>query len=95
MPEDMFSLIFPLLYRYALNELLHPLRAVFPHLLCNVAVNVERKGGGGMAQIALDCLNIIAGLDRGNGICVPLRYNNDKPEESRIFKGFQGFKPDF
>lgn len=26
---------------------------------------------------------------------VPLRYNNDKPEESRICKGFQGFKPDF
>ena len=46
MSEDMFSLIFPLLYRYALNELLHPGSAVFAHLLCNVTVNVERKSGG-------------------------------------------------
>lgn len=26
---------------------------------------------------------------------MPLRYNYDKPEESRNIKGFQGFKPDF
>ena len=46
-------------------------------------------------QVFLDRLHIVAALQRHNGIGVPLRYNNDKPEKSRIFKGFQGFKPDF
>ena len=87
MPENMFSLIFPLLYRYALNELLHPGSAVFPHLLCNVAVNVERKGSGGMTQIALHRLDVVPGLDRGDGICVPIGYNREQSEKPCNFNG--------
>ena len=48
-----------------------------------------------MAQVFLDRLHIVAALQGHNGVGVPLRYNYDKPEESRNIKGFQGFKPDF
>ena len=40
------------------------------HLLCDVAVNVQSKGGGGMAQVALDRLNVVPGPDRGHGKAV-------------------------
>ena len=36
-----------------------------------------------------------AHVDQQGNMAVPLRYNYDKPEESRNIKGFQGFKPDF
>ena len=55
-------------------------------------------GGGGeiaVSQPFLDLLHRHAIGQEKRGAAVPLRYNNDKPEESRIFKGFQGFQPDF
>ena len=36
-----------------------------------------------------------AHVDEKRYMAVPLRYNNDKPDESRIIKGFQGFKAVF
>ena len=60
-----------------------------------MTVNVQREAGGGMAQIALHSLDVISALDGDNCVAVPLRYSNYKPDESRIIKGFQGFKAVF
>ena len=48
-----------------------------------------------MPQVLLYGFDVIACLQAVHGKGVPLRYNYDKPEESRNIKGFQGFKPDF
>ena len=60
-----------------------------------MAVHVQGKTRRGMAQVGLHRLDVVAAFQRDHSEAVPLRYNNDKPEKSRIFKGFQGFKPDF
>ena len=60
-----------------------------------MSVEIQRESGCRVAQAFLHGLHIVPGAERIDGVGVPLRYNNDKPEESRIFKGFQGFKPDF
>ena len=78
-----------------LEHPLHPFCTLFPHSLGHMAVDIQSEGGRVMAQVFLDRLHIVAALQGHNGVGVPLRYNNDKPEKSRIFKGFQGFKPDF
>ena len=41
-----------------------------------------------MPEVALYRLDIDAGADRGYGIAVPLRYNYDKPEKTRISRVF-------
>ena len=68
---------------------------VLPHLLCDVSILVQGEGSGVMPQVPLKGLHIVPGPEGGHGEAVPLRYNYDKPEESRNIKGFQGFKPDF
>ena len=78
-----------------INKFLHPVGAVLPHFVGHMAVHIQGKSCGGVSQIALHRFDVVPGFDRGHSVCVPLRYNNDKPEKSRIFKGFQGFKPDF
>ena len=60
-----------------------------------MTVHVERERRGEVTEIFLHGLDVVAGLQGGYCVAMPLRYNNDKPEKSRIFKGFQGFKPDF
>ena len=60
-----------------------------------MAVNIECKGCRGVAKIALHGLDIVAGADRGHGVGVPLRYNNDKPEKPRNFKGLEVYQADF
>ena len=90
-----FPLCFPLSARHAFDKALHSGRGVLLHLFGYVAVDVKREGRRMMAEVALYRLDIVPDLQCCNDIAVPLRYNNDKPEESRIFKGFQGFEPDF
>ena len=65
------------------------------HLLGDMAVYIKRKGCCGMAQIALHRLDIVAGADGSDGVGVPLRYNNDKPEKPRNFKGLEVYQADF
>lgn len=70
-----FSLISPksageLFPGYALDECLHPPGTVLLHLVCDVAVDIQREGGGGVAQVALDSLDVIAAFYRGHGIRV-------------------------
>ena len=48
-----------------------------------------------MAQIALYGFDIITGTNGGNGVRMPLRYNNDKPEKPRNFKGLEVYQADF
>ena len=60
-------------------------------------MRVEFHGRGRFA-VAYPLGNAVHGraiVDHKRRAGVPLRYNNDKPEKSRIFKGFQGFKPGF
>ena len=58
-------------------------------------VKIQRGAGQGMTQALGDGQDIRIAVDEDAGHGVPLRYNYDKPEESRNIKGFQGFKPDF
>ena len=74
---------------------LYPCCRVLHHLLRSVRVLVQRESGCSVAQQTLNAFYIRAGGDGDGRRGMPLRYNNDKPEKSRIFKGFQGFKPDF
>ena len=48
-----------------------------------------------MAQIVLDSLYIISILQGKDCECMPLRYNNDKPEKPRNFKGLEVYQADF
>ena len=77
------------------DKTLHPFCAFLLHPRRRVGVSAQGKTGSGMAKILLHGLDVVPGAETVYGIGVPLRYNNDKPEKSRIFKGFQGFEPDF
>ena len=52
----------------AVNVLLHPVCALALHLACDVAVHVQREGRRGVAQVALNRLDIIPGTDSGHGV---------------------------
>ena len=86
-----FSLYFPLFSGNALDILLHPVRAVPAHLLCDMTIDVQSERCGCVAEVGLHCLYIVPALDGGNGICVPIGYNCDNTEKSSNFKGFGGF----
>ena len=77
------------------NVIVHPVCAGLLHLLRYMAVHVQGKGGCRVAKVAGNGFDIIPRTDRCHCVAMPLRYNNDKPEKSSIFKGFQGFKADF
>jgi hypothetical protein len=69
-----FTLIaqFPLTGGNILDEAIHPVSTFSFHLLGDVTVNVQCKGGGCIAQIALHHFNIVPALYRCNGVRVPL-----------------------
>ena len=52
----------------ALDVPLHPFRALTLHAVGDVAVDVQRERRGGVAQIALDGLDIIPALQRCHGV---------------------------
>ena len=60
-----------------------------------MGVGAEREPRVIVAEHSAHGLDVHAVLECQGSERVPLRYNKDKPEESRIFKGFQGFQPDF
>ena len=53
-----------------------------------MAIDIQRKGRGSVAKIALHRLDVISGTNAIDGIGVPLRYNYDKPEKPRISRVF-------
>ena len=65
-----FPLCFPLPAGNALDELLHPGGAGLLHLVGDVAVDIQGKGGGGVAHVALDGLDVIAAPDGGHSVGV-------------------------
>ncbi len=90
-PKTGFSLIFSLIGSTGGNctdKTLHAVGTFALHLVCHMTIHVQRKGGSGVAQIALHCLDVISGADRGDSVGVPLRYNYDKPEKPRISRIF-------
>ena len=60
-----------------------------------MAIGVQGGLDAFVAQPLLEELRRYVHFNQGCRVAVPLRYNYDKPEESRNIKGFQGFKPDF
>ena len=48
-----------------------------------------------MSQVFLYSFDVISGMNRCNSVGVPLRYNNDKPEKPRNFKGLEVYQADF
>ena len=74
---------------------LYSVSSVLLHTLRGVGVFVQSEGCRCMTHEGLHAFHIGTGGQGNRGTSVPLRYNNDKPEKSRIFKGFQGFKLDF
>ena len=86
-----FSLIFSLIGSTGGNcadKTLHAVGTFALHLVSHMAIHVQRKGGCGVTQITLHRLDVVPGSNRGNGVGVPLRYNYDKPEKSRISRAF-------
>ena len=53
-----------------LDEPLHSVRTFPLHLIRHMAVHIQRKRGGGVAQITLHCLDVVSGADRGNCVGV-------------------------
>ena len=66
-----FPLCFPLRTKIGLYEILHAGGAVLPHALREVTVSIQSKGCAGVAEVALDGLDIIACPDGIDGISVP------------------------
>ena len=53
-----------------MDQPVHSVGAVPPHLLRNVSVNVQREGRRMMAQVLLHCLDVIPTLKGGHGVAV-------------------------
>ena len=52
----------------AVNVLLHPVRAAALHLLGDMTIYVQREGRRGVAQVALNRLDVIPGTDSSYGV---------------------------
>ncbi len=61
----------------------------FLHLLGDMTVYIQSKGGGVVAQILLHRLNVIAALEGGNGVRMPLWHNKDKSENPCVATGWR------
>ena len=68
-----FPLCFPLReFQHIFDEGVHPGCTGLLHLVGDVAVNIQGKGGSGVAKIALDCFDVVACSDGGNCEAVSL-----------------------
>lgn len=84
-----FSLMrFPSLFVHSGNKLLHAGGAFLLHLIGDMAIYIQGKGGCSMTQMLLNGFDIITRTDGSNSVGVPLRYNYDKPEKPRISRVF-------
>ena len=82
-----YPLIDPLQIRNTLYVPLHTGRAVLFHLLADVAVHVQCKGGGGVAQVTLHRFYAVPVLKRKDCEGVPLWHNKDKSENPCVAMG--------
>jgi|GEM_PF-4832239 len=60
-----------------------------------MSVGIEGESCGEVAQHTGHCLDVHPVLQRQRCEGVPLRYNNDKPEKPRNFKGLEVYQADF
>ena len=60
-----------------------------------MSIDIKCESGGSVAQILLNSLDVIPTFDCQHSVSVPLRYNNDKPEKPRNFKGLEVYQADF
>ena len=78
-----------------LRSLPHPLQQLPVVPVQQMGIHLAGGGGRAVAQ----CLaNVVHGDALGvgdTGKAVPLRYNNDKPEKPRNFKGLEVYQADF
>lgn len=79
----------------SLNIPLHPVGTILFHTFRNMTIDIQREGRCRMSQISLHRFDIISVLERQDGVGMPLRYNNDKPEKPRNFKGLEVYQADF
>lgn len=85
------------------NTFLTPARQQGGHFIGNgllaryiqVAVDVGRHLDITVAQPLLHVLEGEAVTQQETGAAMPLRYNNDKPEKPRNFKGLEVYQADF
>lgn len=76
-----FPLFFPLSeIQNVFDVVFHALRTFLLHLVGHMAVDIQRERRRGVAEVALDGFDVIAGADGCNGEAVPLWYN-----ESELF----------
>ena len=61
----------------------------------HMSVGVQRKTRRVVPEHTADGLDVHAVLERHGREGVPLRYNNDKPEKPRNFKGLEVYQADF
>ena len=54
-----------------LNKFLHAVSGLLPHFLRYMTIHIQGKAGGGMAQIRLHCLDVIAALNGSHSKAVP------------------------
>ena len=77
-------------------------QSLLQHLACRFLVLIERMGidvqrGRRLAVTQQACHrgHVRAVGNQQAGVGVPLRYNNDKPEKPRNFKGLEVYQADF
>ena len=75
---------FPLRAKIGLYEILHAGGAVLPHALREVTVSIQSKGRAGVAEVALDGLDIITGPNSVDGIGVPEVVETDTNQSGRF-----------
>ena len=64
----------------ALDKLPHSGGAFPLHFVRHIVVDIQGKGGSGVAQVPLHGLDVISGADRRNCVGMPLWHNKDKSE---------------
>jgi hypothetical protein len=52
-----------------------------------MTIDIKRECGGGVTQIALKCLDVVAVTDRNDSILMPIGYNREQSEKPCNFNG--------
>ena len=86
---------FQLLSEEIFHEATHSTAGLPLHVRGDMGVGVQGKGCVGMTQDAGQGLGVHTAGEGVGGEGVPLRYNNDKPEKPRNFKGLEVYQADF
>ena len=64
-------------------------------MVCDMGVRIQREAGAVVTQHTGHRLYVGTGLQSQGCERMPLRYNNDKPEKPRNFKGLEVYQADF